>query len=67
MDLFGSEAVAGKSLGTDLATGKLTLPVLLLRDRADAADRERLEMLLRTWETGLLREHWRPCWPSMAP
>jgi len=47
VDLFGSEAVAGKSLGTDLATGKLTLPVLLLRNRVDAADRERLENLLR--------------------
>src|SRR5215471_15165411 len=29
LDLFGSETVAGKSLGTDLAKGKLTLPVLL--------------------------------------
>ena len=37
VDLFGSEAAAGKSLGTDLAKGKLTLPVLLLWERADAA------------------------------
>src|SRR3954470_537482 len=29
VDLFGSERSAGKSLGTDLAKGKLTLPVLL--------------------------------------
>src|SRR5438105_2422371 len=35
VDLFGSEAAAGKSLGTDLAKGKLTLPVLLLWERAD--------------------------------
>ena len=39
VDLFGSEAAAGKSLGTDLAKGKLTLPVLLLWERATAADR----------------------------
>jgi octaprenyl-diphosphate synthase len=28
-DIFGRESQAGKTLGTDLATGKLTLPVLL--------------------------------------
>jgi octaprenyl-diphosphate synthase len=52
LDLFGSEAVAGKSLGTDIANGKLTLPVLLLRERADAADRARLEKHLRAWQDG---------------
>ena len=31
-DIFADEAVAGKTLGTDLATGKLTLPVLLWVD-----------------------------------
>jgi len=56
VDLFGTEAVAGKSLGTDLATGKLTLPVLLVRDHADAADRERLFQLLEARETGVLRQ-----------
>src|SRR5204863_8264326 len=35
LDLFGSELSAGKSLGTDVATGKLTLPVLLLLEKAD--------------------------------
>src|SRR3954468_24006208 len=39
IDLFGSEAAAGKSLGTDLAKGKLTLPMLLLWERADAEER----------------------------
>ena len=34
--LFGSEAEAGKSLGTDLVTGKVTLPVLLLLESASA-------------------------------
>ncbi len=50
VDLFGSEAVAGKSLGTDLAKGKLTLPVLLLWERADAADRECLGALVQGWQ-----------------
>jgi octaprenyl-diphosphate synthase len=50
VDLFGSEAVAGKSLGTDLAKGKLTLPVLLLWERADAADRASLQELVEGWQ-----------------
>ena len=32
-DFLGTEAKLGKTLGTDLATRKLTLPALLLRDR----------------------------------
>ena len=50
IDLFGSEAIAGKSLGTDLAKGKLTLPVLLLWERANEADRRRLEALIKDWQ-----------------
>jgi octaprenyl-diphosphate synthase len=46
VDLFGSETAAGKSLGTDLAKGKLTLPVLLAWERASAADRALLEELV---------------------
>jgi octaprenyl-diphosphate synthase len=55
VDLFGSEAVAGKSLGTDLAKGKLTLPVLLLWERANAADRARLRAQVETWQAGSLK------------
>jgi len=55
VDLFGSEAVAGKSLGTDLAKGKLTLPVLLLWERAKAADRARLQKLVRVWQAGSMK------------
>ena len=33
-DLIGEEEVLGKSLGTDLALGQLTLPLLYLRDAA---------------------------------
>lgn len=50
VDLFGTEALAGKSLGTDLAKGKLTWPVLLAWERANAADRARLENLVENWQ-----------------
>jgi octaprenyl-diphosphate synthase len=54
LDLFGSEAEAGKSLGTDLAKGKLTLPVLQFWQRAGAAERAKLEKLILHWEPGNL-------------
>lgn len=50
IDIFGSEAAAGKSLGTDLAKGKLTLPVLLLWERASAATRAKLEEIIKDWQ-----------------
>ena len=50
VDLFGSETAAGKSLGTDLAKGKLTWPVLLAWERATAADRPLLESLIQNWQ-----------------
>ncbi len=50
LDLFGSEAAAGKSLGTDLAKGKLTLPVLRFWQHAGASEKARLENLIRNWE-----------------
>lgn len=50
VDLFGSESVAGKSLGTDLAKGKLTLPVLLLWERSPPAQRLTLEKLVANWQ-----------------
>ncbi|HAV63519.1 MAG TPA: polyprenyl synthetase family protein, partial [Verrucomicrobiales bacterium] len=49
VDLFGSEEAAGKSLGTDLAKGKLTLPVILALGRASASDREELHELVLHW------------------
>jgi octaprenyl-diphosphate synthase len=52
VDLFGSEAAAGKSLGTDLAKGKLTLPILLLLERASERDRARLKQLIENWQPG---------------
>jgi len=52
VDLFGSEAEAGKSLGTDLAKGKLTLPMLMAWERADASERDTLRLLVQAWEPG---------------
>ena len=52
VDLFGTEAAAGKSLGTDLAKGKLTLPVLLTWERATPGDRAKLEQMINHWDPG---------------
>lgn len=50
LDLFGTEEMAGKSLGTDLLKGKLTLPLLLLREACDAAELRRLKDLVMDWQ-----------------
>jgi octaprenyl-diphosphate synthase len=50
LDLFGSEAAAGKSLGTDLAKGKLTLPVLCFWQRATAPEKARMQELIQNWK-----------------
>src|SRR5712691_10381250 len=50
VNLFGSEAQAGKSLGTDLAKGKLTLPVLLAWERATVANRAQLQEIVDSWK-----------------
>ncbi|HUR59425.1 MAG TPA: polyprenyl synthetase family protein [Opitutaceae bacterium] len=38
VDFFGEETRIGKTLGTDLASGKLTLPLLVLSERLPAAE-----------------------------
>src|SRR5438477_4022076 len=50
LDLFGSEASVGKSLGTDLASGKLTLPLLVALERCAVADRAKLERWIQKWD-----------------
>ncbi len=50
LDVLGCEAVAGKSLGADLAKGKMTLPVLMVRDRARPEDRQQLREWLQNWD-----------------
>ncbi|MGK0188096.1 MAG: octaprenyl-diphosphate synthase [Verrucomicrobiales bacterium] len=46
IDLVGDEKVIGKTLGTDLAKGKLTLPILNLISRATESQREKLNRML---------------------
>jgi octaprenyl-diphosphate synthase len=49
LDVFGVESVAGKSLGTDLASGKLTLPVLIAMEKASAADEMAMRDAIGSW------------------
>lgn len=42
LDLVGSEATVGKTLRTDLAKGKLTLPILNLLESANPSQRDKL-------------------------
>ncbi|OQC68015.1 MAG: Heptaprenyl diphosphate synthase component 2 [Verrucomicrobia bacterium ADurb.Bin006] len=49
LDLYGLERDAGKSLGTDLAAGKVTLPIIVAYERADPAQRRQLDRLLADW------------------
>lgn len=55
LDVFGSEARAGKSLRTDLASGKPTLPVIVAWERATADERRFLERLVAAWEPDFMR------------
>ncbi|MBM3878786.1 MAG: polyprenyl synthetase family protein [Verrucomicrobia bacterium] len=50
VDLLGDEATAGKSVGTDLLGGKLTLPVIVTLERASLAERVLVQELIRGWE-----------------
>lgn len=56
LDYTGDEATFGKRPGTDLRARKVTLPLLLLRDRLDAAGRERLATVLRDPDPERLRD-----------
>lgn len=46
LDLVGDEEAVGKTLGTDLEKGKLTLPILNLLESATEAQRTKLNRLL---------------------
>lgn len=46
LDLIGDESVVGKTLGTDLRKGKLTLPVIRLRDQLKGGKQQELLWLL---------------------
>jgi len=56
LDVLGSEAAAGKTLGADLANGKVTLPILIVRERADAADLKLLRRWVQKWDPARLEE-----------
>jgi len=53
LDIAGDEATAGKTLGTDLQKGKLTLPVIVLLQTTEGAQRERVrEIILESDKDG---------------
>jgi octaprenyl-diphosphate synthase len=54
VDVLGSEATAGKTLGADLANGKMTLPILIVRERATEEDLRLLRQWLADWEPAFL-------------
>jgi len=41
-DLYGTQQSIGKTLGTDIATGKATLPLIYLRDRLEDSEAQKL-------------------------
>lgn len=51
LDVFGEETRAGKSLGTDLATGKATLPVITVLERADEIEHKAWLAMLKEGAT----------------
>jgi octaprenyl-diphosphate synthase len=46
LDIAGNESIIGKTLGTDLRKGKLTLPVLMLLRAAAAKEREQYSRMI---------------------
>lgn len=59
LDIAGNEKATGKTLGTDLRKGKLTLPVLMLLQGAPALEREQYAQMIVNGKvdemTGVLR------------
>jgi len=51
LDLFGSEQSVGKSLGTDLASGKITLPLMIALEKASPADKRSLQGAIEHWQS----------------
>jgi octaprenyl-diphosphate synthase len=56
LDLFGNESKAGKSLGTDIAKGKLTLPVLLLFETLETDKAAKLRANLKNMDNNYFAE-----------
>jgi octaprenyl-diphosphate synthase len=55
-DFFGSESDIGKTLGTDLASGKPTLPLLLLLERMSDREAAAIHTELRSGDVSKLPE-----------
>ncbi len=55
LDLAGCETKAGKTLGSDLRKGKLTLPILHLLQHADPAERHSISDIILNGEDGDIR------------
>lgn len=51
LDIAGDEEAAGKTLGTDLLKGKLTLPVIILLQTTEGAQRDRVRTLILNGES----------------
>ena len=56
LDLYGKEDAAGKSLGTDLAKGRVTLPLMVFLERASEGERGRMLGWLENWDPARLGE-----------
>lgn len=57
LDLVGDEKIVGKTLGTDLAKGKLTLPMLYLLSDATESQRSKIQRMVlkgKPMDTGIL-------------
>ncbi len=52
LDLAGDESKVGKTLGSDLRKGKLTLPILHLLQSSDEAERHQLSEIILNGEEG---------------
>lgn len=56
LDLMGDEERVGKSVGRDLAKGKLTMPVVLARATLSGRDRDQLDAAIRAHDGCAVRE-----------
>ena len=56
LDLFGETAVTGKSVGRDLDLGKMTLPLIRLRNELNAEDRSKFDVVVQSRDRSGLQD-----------